>query len=61
MRLLRLGRIITYLKVKQDIKIGFRMVQLLSMLLLLVHWIACMWFMMVDGTDWLPPVDANFG
>lgn len=42
-RLLRLGRIITYLKFKQDIKIGFRIFQLLFMLLLIVHWISCLW------------------
>lgn len=38
-RLLRLGRIITYMKFKQGLKIGFRIFQLLFFLLLLVHWI----------------------
>lgn len=60
-RLLRLGRIITYLKVKQNIKVGFRIVQLLIMLLLLVHWVGCLWFLIVDGSNWMPPVDANYG
>jgi len=46
-RLLRLGRIITYLKFKQGIKIGFRIVQLLAMLLLIVHWAGCIWFLLV--------------
>jgi len=39
-RLLRLGRIITYMRFKQSLKIGFRIFQLLFFLLLLVHWIA---------------------
>lgn len=60
-RLLRLGRIITYLKFKQNIKIGFRMVYLLFFLLLLVHWIACVWYILVDGSTWMPPMDANYG
>ena len=46
-RLLRLGRIITYLKFKQDIKIGFRIFQLLFMLLLIVHWVACLWYLII--------------
>lgn len=31
------------------------------MLLLLVHWVGCLWFVCVDGTDWMPPRDANYG
>ena len=60
-RLLRLGRIITYLKFKQDIKIGVRIFQLLFMLLLIVHWIACIWYLIISGMDWIPPNDANYG
>lgn len=47
-RVLRLGRIITYMKFKQDVKIGFRIFQLLSLLLLLVHWIGCINFVIVS-------------
>ena len=60
-RLLRLGRIITYLKFKQDIKIGFRIFQLLFMLLLIVHWIACIWYLIISSLEWIPPNDANYG
>ena len=60
-RLLRLGRIITYLKFKQDIKIGVRIFQLLFMLLLIVHWIACIWYLIISGMEWIPPNDANYG
>lgn len=60
-RLLRLGRIITYLKFKQDIKIGMRIVLLLGFLLGLVHWIACIWYIVVISSTWMPPKDVNYG
>lgn len=61
-RLLRLGRIITYMKFKQGLKIGFRIFQLLFFLLLLVHWIGCLWYMLVKTRDsWLPPKDLDAG
>lgn len=61
-RLLRLGRIITYMKFKQGLKIGFRIFQLLFFLLLLVHWIGCIWYMLVSSEDsWLPPKDLDAG
>lgn len=46
-RLLRLGRIITYLKVKSNLKSTFKILQLLFLLLILVHWTACVWFLLV--------------
>jgi len=61
-RLLRLGRIITYMKFKQGLKIGFRIFQLLFFLLLLVHWIGCIWYILVRSKDsWLPPKDLDSG
>lgn len=61
-RLLRLGRIITYMRFKQSLKIGFRILQLLFFLLLLVHWIACILYILVSDKDsWLPPKDLDSG
>lgn len=61
-RLLRLGRIITYMKFKSSVKFGFKIFQLLFFLLLLVHWIGCSWYMLVDTRDsWLPPKDLDAG
>jgi len=61
-RLLRLGRIISYLKVRQDAKVGLRIAQLLCMVLLLVHWVACLWYMLIrDEGDWIPPKDLDSG
>jgi hypothetical protein len=53
-RLLRLGRLITYLKFKQDIKIGFRIVYLIGFLMIFLHWCACIWYIIIDGSNWKP-------
>ena len=61
-RLLRLGRILTYMKFKQDLKMGLRIFQLLFVLIILVHWIGWMWYMLVSAQDsWMPPKDQNQG
>lgn len=50
------------MKFKSSLKIGFKMFQLLLFLLLLVHWIGCVWYMMVKSKDsWLPPKDLDAG
>lgn len=64
-RLLRLGRIIRYMKFKQGLKVGIRMMQLLLFLVLLFHWIACGWYIIIsDTTDsentWVPPKDLDY-
>lgn len=60
-RLLRLGRIIRYMKFKQGLKVGIRMIQLLVLLLMLVHWIACIWYILVrDRGSWVPPKDLDY-
>jgi hypothetical protein len=42
-RLLRLGRIVTYLKMNSNFKFGMKLIQLLFMLLLIIHWCTCLW------------------
>lgn len=59
-RLLRLGRVIRYMKFKTGLKIGIRIFQLLFFLLLIVHWIGCIWYILVKETDsWMPPKDLD--
>ena len=61
-RLLRLGRIITKFRFKSGLKVGFRIFQLLFLLVLLLHWLGCIWFMAVDlpgDSAWLPPKDLD--
>jgi len=60
-RLLRLGRVIRYMKFKTGLKIGIRIIQLLFFLLLIVHWIGCLWFILVREEDsWMPPKDLDY-
>lgn len=59
-RLLRLYKIITYMKINREIKTGFRLFLLLGSLLLLVHWISCIWYLVVVNSDWVPPMDADY-
>ena len=62
-RLLRLGRIVTFMKMRQDFKLGFRIVSLVSMFLLIIHWLGCILFIFVEDQEksfWLPPFDLNW-
>jgi hypothetical protein len=60
-RLLRLGRIIRYMKFKQGLKVGIRMFYLLFFLLLLIHWISCIWYIIIrDIGSWVPPKDLDY-
>lgn len=42
-RLLRLGRMVTFLKANKSFKLSIILVQLLFILILVIHWIACTW------------------
>ena len=46
-RLLRLRRIVTFLKVNQSFQFGIRLIQTIGMLVLVVHWFACIWYLIV--------------
>jgi hypothetical protein len=46
-RLLRLGRIISFMKVQTSMKVGFKLIQLLFGIILLVHWLGCIWYLLV--------------
>jgi hypothetical protein len=60
-RLLRLGRIIRYMKVKQGFKVGIRMFQLLLFLVMMVHWISCLWYLLIrERGSWVPPRDLDY-
>lgn len=62
-RLFRLGRLITFMKVNASLKVGFRLVQLVFGLLLLVHWLTCIWFVLIKDKEdhlWIPTKDIDF-
>lgn len=59
-RLLRLRRIITYLKFKTDFKVGIRILLIVFNLFLFVHMAGCFWHMIViKEKEWIPPKDIG--
>lgn len=60
-RLLRLGRMITFLKAKQELKFSIKIGQLIFFILLTLHWINCLWYYVTDNNEtWFPPKDLDF-
>lgn len=49
------------MKVNASMKVGFKIFQLLFGLLLLVHWLGCIWHLLIntEEQDWLPPKDFD--
>lgn len=61
-RLLRLGRIITFLKTNQKLKISMKLGQLVFFLILAMHWISCFWnFITSIKETWYPPKNVDSG
>lgn len=59
-RLLRLGRMITFLKANQKLKFSMKFGQLLFFLVLIIHWINWIWFYTVNINEtWYPPKDLD--
>lgn len=58
-RLLRLGRIITYIKMNKNLKDGIRLIMLAMYLFLIIHWIDCAaYYVFSIESDWFPPLDV---
>lgn len=57
-RLLRLSKIINFLKMSSYFKHGMKILQLLMLLLLVIHWTACFWYVVASSPmTWIPPKD----
>ena len=51
------------MKMRQDFKLGFRIFSLVSILLLIIHWLGCVLYIYVGDKEtsyWLPPFDLNW-
>ena len=60
-RLLRLGRMVTYLSKSKAAKFSANVIQLFFMLLLLLHWMACLWYVVAVRTEaWVPSKDLDW-
>lgn len=59
-RLLRLGRMISYLKANQRLKLTMKIGQLLFFVLLIIHWTNCLWrYVTIRKEEWYPPKDLD--
>jgi hypothetical protein len=59
-RLLRLGRMVTYLRMNKKYKFGMKLIQLLFMLLLIIHWMNCVWYYVTKQDKvWIPPFNLT--
>ena len=60
-RLLRLRRMITFLRANQKLKFSMKIGQLIFFLFLINHWMNCIWFITTnDSQTWFPPKDLDF-
>ena len=54
--ILRLGRLITYLNLRQDFKLSLKFVRLIFFLILYLHLTGCVWFFIArQDEQWLDP------
>mmetsp|Transcript_4461 Transcript_4461/g.8634 ORF Transcript_4461/g.8634 Transcript_4461/m.8634 type:complete len:648 (+) Transcript_4461:217-2160(+) len=59
-RLLRLRRIITYLRLRNDLKLTIRIAVIIFNLFLFCHLVACFWFLITSyEKKWSPPKDTG--
>jgi len=59
-RLLRLRRMITFLKANQKVKFSMKIFQLIFFLILINHWINCIWYFITnEEKQWFPPKDLD--
>jgi len=59
-RMLRLGRIVTFMKMQNNAKLAFRIGSLLGMQLLIIHWLGCVWYLVVQTPgSWFPVYDPS--
>ena len=60
-RILRLSKIIRYLRTTNDVKASLRIFKMVLFLLVYLHCYTCMWWFLVLRTkQWMPPMDQAF-
>jgi hypothetical protein len=62
-RLMRLGRMVSFMSANKSFKLSMTLVQLLFILILVIHWIACVWYGVIGlegGSTWIPPKDVDW-
>ena len=59
-RVLRLNKIITYLRSTEEFKAFLKLVKLIFYLVMYLHCFGCLWWLLVSQTNiWIPPMQYN--
>lgn len=59
-RVLRLNKIITYLRSTEEFKAFLKLSKLIFLLIMYLHCFACVWWVIVsDKAYWIPPMNYN--
>ena len=59
-RVLRLSKIIAYLRSTEEVKAGLKLLKLVFFLMLYLHCFACAWYLLVkQQKKWIPPMNYN--
>ena len=59
-RVLRLSKIITYLRSTEEFKAFLKLNKLIFFLIIYLHCFGCIWWMLVSGEEeWIPPMNFN--
>jgi CRP-like cAMP-binding protein len=57
-RILRLSRLISYMNLKDDLKMSLKLGKLIFFLVMYLHWVGCIWFYIAKQDEkWIPPLD----
>jgi hypothetical protein len=57
-RILRLSRLITYMNLKNDVKMSLKLGKLIFFLVMYIHCVGCAWFFIAkQNENWIPPLD----
>ena len=60
-RIARLNKIVTYMNVKEDVKIYLKLAKMFFFLSIYFHILGCLWFYMVSvQKKWIPPLDTIY-
>ena len=60
-RVLRLSRLITYLNLKNNVKMSLKLIKLIFFLVMYLHCLGCLWYFIVKQEKaWIPPLDYVF-
>ena len=60
-RIARLNKIVTYMNVKEDVKIYLKLAKMFFFLSIYFHILGCLWFYMVNvQKKWIPPLDTIY-